>query len=78
MDWRDGLIGWQQCSTGAFFEAEYNHDINRAVCGYQMSSFTTLVYRIDSGECLSVPSLSSDVQFYISLTPYNISPFFTT
>ena len=67
MEWGGGVIGWQQSTTQyASHDASDDSDSNEAVCEYQTSSFTMLVYRIASGECLSVSPLS-----YIDLYLYH-------
>ena len=51
MEWGGGVIGWQQSTTQyASHNASDDRDSNEAVCRYQTSSFTTLVYRVDSGK----------------------------
>ena len=45
------MIGWQQSTTQyASHNASDDRDSNEAVCRYQTSSFSTLVYRVDSGK----------------------------
>ena len=59
MEWGGGVIGWQQSTTQ--YASHSNSGLissNEAVCGFQTISFTSLVYRIEGGECTSVPSLS--------------------
>ena len=54
------MIGWQQSTTQyASHDASGDSDSNEVVCEHQTSSFTTLVYRVDSGKSSFV---------YISLT----------
>ena len=51
MEWGGGVIGWQQSTTQyASHDNSDDRDSNEAVCRYQTSSFTTLVYRVDSGK----------------------------
>ena len=65
------MIGWQQSTSQyASHFASDDGDSNLVVCEYQTSSFTTLVYRIDSGECLSVSSLSCTDFISLPLTLY--------
>ena len=60
MEWGGGVIGWQQSTTRyASHSASRQSSSNEAVCDYQSSSFTSLVYRVDSGQspvqCLHTP-----------------------
>ena len=51
MEWGGGVIGWQQSTTQyASHDNSDDRDSNETVCRYQTSSFTTLVYRVDSGK----------------------------
>ena len=69
MEWGHGVIGWQQSTTQ--YASHSNSGLissNEAVCGFQTISFTSLVYRIEGGECTSVPSLSYTDCISLSLT----------
>ena len=55
MEWGGGVIGWQQSTTQyASHYASGDSDSNEAVCMYQSSLYTALLYRIDSGKYLSI------------------------
>ena len=73
MEWGGGVIGWQQSTTQyGSHSASGQISANSAVCGFQTSTFTTLVYRI--GEWPSVLSHSSTDCISLSLTLYLSSP----
>ena len=67
MEWGGGVIGWQQSTTQyASYTESGLRSSNRAVCGFQTSSYTTLVYKIC--ECTSLPSLTYTECISLSLT----------
>ena len=84
MEWGGGVIGWQQSTTQyASHDNSDDRDSNEAVCRYQTSSFTTLVYRVDSGKpflciALSLPLISTSEFLTHSLpTPLPTSQLYT-
>ena len=51
MEWGGSVINWYQSETHyAVYYASGLSNSNRAVCGYQTTIFTTLVYRIDKSK----------------------------
>ena len=81
MEWGGGVIGWQQSTTQyASHDNSDDRDSNEAVCRYQTSSFTTLVYRVDSGKtflCIPLSLPTSEFLTHSLPTPLPTSQLYT-